>query len=104
MKAGDDLLVGFGNATVDGGNAGETLGRGDELGFGFALANFTQIDFGDVAGDEEVNFTLGSRTLFSNEFENFTFNFGQGRPAQTIAFADLASEAANAGVTVIGIV
>ena len=69
----------------------------------FALANFTQIDFGAVAGDEEVNFTLGAETLSSKEFENFTFDFGHGTE-QTITFADLATEATNAGVKVIGMV
>ena len=82
MGAGDDFVLGFGDAVISGGDGQEVVG--DELAFAFSMTDFLSaggtITFG--TSNNEVDFALGGEVLETDRFELFTFD------GQTFAFDD----------------
>ena len=80
--SGDDLVSGFGDATVDGGSGT------DELAFDFSFDDFMtkggMITPGD-ASINEVSFALNDAVLQTTQFERFSFS------GETLSFAELAA-------------
>ncbi len=70
MGSGDDFVLGFGHASINGGSGS------DELAFGFSLADFLSAG-GVVAGSPPgpVTFTLGATVLNVVNVETITFSF-----------------------------